>query len=190
MPESPQNQVKGGLRITATPVTYQAKDSMTSHRKAAPPPTKFGIVIIPEPGAQYVERTYVPALTISPTHLIFKVHLDNQMPRVFRGAGIAVQFNVAGKAVNVDKSAYGDLLNIILPPRSEQEIVIRGPEISTIPAPSSVGLFFYDVVTDLDAAGNVKEKQNFEWLFSYQAQKVDKEFSVPAPERLWVMPRR
>ena len=55
-----------------------------------------------------------------------------------------------------------------------------------IPDPTTVGLFLYDVVTNTDAAGNVTEKQNFEWYFSYRGQLVEKEFEVRRPERVWV----
>jgi hypothetical protein len=131
----------------------------------------------------------MPDLIVSPDRLVFHVNISNQMPRVFRGSGIAVQFNVAGKIAAVDSSGYGDLTNIIVPPRGEQEITVLGPPIEGIPAPSTIGLFFYDVVTNTDQAGNVTEKQNFEWYFSYQTQTTDKEFSIPPPTKGWVIPR-
>jgi hypothetical protein len=187
--ETPQSQTKSGLRITMTPESYQAKDTMIDEVRRVPPPTHWGMVVMPSATAVYVERTKVPSLAVSPDRLMLHVHLSNQMPRVFRGFGIAVQFNVAGKLAAVDPSGYGDLVNAILPPRSEQEVTIYGPPISTIPAPCTVGVFFYDVVTNMDQAGNVTEKQNFEWYFSYQTQLVEKEFSVPPPERGWEEPR-
>ena len=187
--ETPQSQTRGGLRLTLTPDTFLAKEAWHTTQKQVPPPTKFGLVIIPQPGAIYIQRDKVPSFKVSPEHLSFHVQMDNQMPRVFRGAGIAVQFNVAGKVVNVNPAGYGDLVNVILPPRSQQEIVVRGPDIATIPSPCTVGVFFYDVVTDVDQAGNVKAKQNFEWFFSYQTQKTEKEVTIPPPEKTWVMPR-
>lgn len=185
--ETEQSQTKGGLRITVQQVTYEAKDASTYAQREIPPPSFLGMVALPSPNAVYVERTQVPTLAVDPDHLVFHLHISNQMPRVFRGSGVAVQFNVAGKVVSVDPSGYGDLVNIIIPPRSEQEITVVGPEISTIPSPCTVGLFLYDVVTDTDKAGNVTDKQNFEWYFSYQTQSVEKEFSV-LPQRMWVTP--
>lgn len=186
--DAPQSQTKSGLRITMTPETYQAKDTMTDQVRRVPPPTHWGVVVMPDAASVYVERTRVPKLTVSPDRLVLHIHTSNQMPRVFRGYGIAVQFNVAGKLAAVDPSGYGDLVNSILPPRSEQEVTIYGPPISTIPAPCTVGVFLYDVVTNMDQAGSVTEKQNFEWYFSYQTQIVEKEFSVPPPERGWEHP--
>jgi hypothetical protein len=189
--ETPQSQTKSGLRITLAPETYTAKESWTSQSRPADPPKFLGLPVTspPAPDAVYVETTRSPELVVSPDTLLFHVHLSNQMPRVFRGSGIAVQFNVAGKVVSVDPSGFGDLTNIILPPRSEQEITIIGPKIATVPAPSTIGVFFYDVVTNMDQAGNVTEKQNFEWYFSYQTQVVEKEFSVSPPQKGWMIPK-
>ena len=181
--DTPQSQAKGGLRITLAPETYEAKETWTDQSR----PVSCGrICFQPDPKAVYVEKTKVPSLPISPDHLIFHLHLNNQMSHVFRGSGIAVQINVAGKVVPLDASGYGDLTNMILPPRGEQEVLIVGPEISTIKSPSTVGVFLFDVVTDIDQAGNVTAKQNFEWYFSYQTQTMEKEFSVPAPTQGWV----
>jgi hypothetical protein len=53
--------------------------------------------------------------------LVLHLHLTNNLPRVFRGAGALIQFNIAGKAVPVDSNGYGDFLNAIIPPRSNQD---------------------------------------------------------------------
>ncbi len=186
--ESPQSQSKGGLRITVAPEVYKAQESWTEKARRVPPPSKWGLVMQPSPTAIYVEKTRTPSVAIAPDHLVFHVNLSNGMPRVFRGSGIAVQFNIGGKLVTVDPAGDGDLVNVILAPRSEQEMTIVGPLIADIKAPSTVGVFFYDVVTGMDNAGNVTEKQNFEWYFSYQTQITEKEFDVPPGRRSWEEP--
>jgi len=187
---SDQSQSKGGLRITTETETYVANASETPMNRNVPPPTFLGVMVaMPSPDAQYVETTYQPALTVSPDHLTFNIHISNEMSHVFRGSGIVVQFNVAGKLVTVDPSGYGDLVNVIIPPRGEQQVAIVGPDISSISSPCTIGLFLYDVVTNTDQAGNVTDKQNFEWYFSYQTQAVEKELSVPAPTRQWIVPQ-
>jgi hypothetical protein len=190
--ETPQTQLKGGLRITVTPETYQAREDWGEKQTPTDPPRIsrwVPIITPPSPDAVYVERTKSVRLVVSPYRLTFQFHLSNQMPRVFRGSGIAVQFNIAGKTIASDSSGYGDLVNIILPPRSEQDITILGPPITNIPAPCTIGLFLFDVVTNMDEAGNVTGKQNFEWYFSYQTQTIDKEISIPPPEKGWIVPR-
>ena len=49
-----------------------------------------------------------------------------------------------------------------------------------------MGLFFYDVVTKTDNAGNVTEKQNFEWFYDYSVQLKEEEVQLDPPERVWV----
>jgi len=183
-----QSQTKGDLRITVSPETFRAEGALRREQREVAPPTFLGLFSTPCENGVYVERAQVPELKIIPERLVFHVHINNQMPRVFRGSGLVVQFNVAGKVVNVDPSGYGDLVNVIIPPRSEQDITIVGPEVSNVPSPSTVGLFFYDVVTRIDQAGNVIEKQNYEWYFSYRTQTTTKDFTVPAPEHTWVCP--
>jgi len=39
---------------------------------------------------------------------------------------------------------------------------VYGPGIKSIPSECTIGLFFYDVPTKTDAAGNITEKQNSE----------------------------
>ena len=127
-------------------------------------------------------------MVVTPDRLLFQINVNNGMPRVFRGSGIAVQFNVAGKVFPSDASQYGELVNMIVPPRSEQTVSLIGPAIDKITSPSTVGVFFFDVVTNIDQAGNVTEKQNYEWYFSYRTQTNEKEISVPATTEGWVVP--
>jgi hypothetical protein len=186
MAESDASQVKDGLRITLEPETYKAVQSMRDTAETVRP--KGIIVVVPFPNAIYVQHTKTAELHLRPNKLVFHVHISNQLPRVFRGSGIAVQFNIAGKSTNVDPSGVGDLVNIIIPPRGEQDVTIVGPEIASIPSPCTIGIFFYDVVTKMDQAGNITDKQNFEWYYSYQTQATAKEISVPAPTVGWESP--
>ena len=182
------SQLKGGLRISLQQETFDSEVTMTESRRQIAPPSKWGLVVMPAPGAIYVETTQSPQIRVKPDHLVFHIHISNQLPRVFRGAGILVQFNIAGKVINVDPSGYGDLVNVIIPPRSEQELTIVGPEVANVPSPSTIGVFLYDVVTNMDQAGNITEKTNFEWYYSFRTQTTEKIVTVPAPTQAWQMP--
>ena len=184
--ETEQSQTKGGLRITLLPEPFKAEVSISTQTRETTPPNRWGFTLRPGPDYVYVEKRNVPRITVSPNRVVLRIQLNNQMPRVFRGAGIAVQFNVAGKTVPVGLENYGALSNIILPPRSEQEITIFGPAIDIIPPASTLGIFFFDVITKMDQAGQITEKQNFEWYFSCQAQAVEREVTILPPERMWV----
>jgi len=186
LPETQQSQDKGGLKITVAPASYNVKEESLSSLRRVNPSFKEALLMPHQQTDVFAEKTSTPVLKIDPDRLLFQVHLSNQLSRVFHGSGIAVQFSVAGKTMAIDPSGYGDLVNAIIPPRGEQTIMVVGPKIDSIPDKSTVGLFFYDVVTNTDAAGNVTAKQNFEWYFSYRTQQVEKEVSVPPPQRLWV----
>jgi len=184
--ETQQMQSKGGLKLTVAPVSFSPKEDSTSSYRRVSPGFKETMFLPHQQNDVFVERTSKPVLRVDPDRLRFQVHISNQMPRVFHGSGIAVQFSVSGKTMAIDPAGYGDFVNTIIPPRGEQDIEIVGPEIATIQDPTTVGLFFFDVVTNTDVAGNVTEKQNFEWYFSYRCQQIEKELEVPAPDRTWV----
>ena len=190
LPETLQVQDKGGVKITVGPVQYTLKEETLTTNRAAQPGFKEGL-LAPAPRQNYifVERTYTPRIVVLPHELRFQIHISNQLPRVFHGNGIAVLFNVAGKNQAIDPHGYASLVQLIVPPRGEEEVEIVGPDLATLPDHTTVGLFLYDVVTNTDAAGNTTEKQNFEWYFSYRVQLTDKELAAPSTQRLWVARR-
>jgi len=178
MPETKQSQEKGGVQISVAPVTFQATLAATTTQHQATP--TFGEILLPKPGpnAVFVEKVTAPTLRVSPERLRFTVKINNKLPRVFRAGGTVVQFNVAGKLAAVDQAGYAELTSAIIPPRGEQQVEVYGPAISSIPKECTIGLFFYDVPTRTDAAGNITEKQNFEWYFRYAVQRKEETANV------------
>lgn len=179
-------QEKGGIRISVSPVPYQLVRSGTQSDRLIQP--SFMEKMSGPEGWQYmrfVERTHSARLDLQPTTLRFVVTINNQLPRVFRGAGTVVQFNIAGKLIGVDQAGYADLVNMIVPPRTQQQVEIYGPPIESIPDQTTVGLFLYDVVTRTDNAGNTIEKQNFEWYFNFSVQ-LRQDTTAIRTERLWI----
>lgn len=175
LPQTKELQEKGGLQISVAPASYICRQTTQVSRSEVPDPvTKStgGLFHQPPPrqGARYIETTETPVLHVVPNRLEFTVKINNKLPRVFRGAGIVVQFNVAGKLQAVEQQAYSDLTNSIVPPRTEQEIKIYGPSLSSVPDQTTIGLFLYDLITNTDKAGNITEKHNFEWFYTYGVQ--------------------
>jgi UDP-N-acetyl-D-mannosaminuronic acid transferase (WecB/TagA/CpsF family) len=39
-----------------------------------------------------------------------------------------------------------------------------------VPDQTTIALFLYDVVSNTDAAGNITQKQNFEWFYNYTTE--------------------
>ena len=182
------SQNKKGITIAVAPVEYKLAQSYESRIRRVTPSFKETLMMRHTQGDVFVERTCIPAMKITPDRIRFQVTVSNQMPRVFHGAGLVVQFNIAGKLVATDEKGYSELANAILPPRSQQQFEIYGPELNTLPEQGALSLFFYDVVTSVDAAGNVTDKQNFEWDFQFTSQLKEQEMEIPPPDRMWVGP--
>ena len=187
--ESSPSQTKGGITIAIAPVPYQVEPTYLSQAKNVNPSFKERLTQ-PDGTSGIVERTCIPAMKVVPDRLRFQVTMNNQLSRVFHGAGMVVQFNIAGKLVPTDAKGYSDFVNSIIPPRSQQQFEIYGPELKTLPDVAPVSLSFFDVVTNVDDAGNVSAKQNFQWDFQYAVQLKEDEVEVPPVERLWIIPRR
>lgn len=192
-PETKTTQLKGGIQIAMDTDVYTA-DVRPVYNDTRFEPGFKEMFHIPCTGTRsgtgqplaFFKRDYTPQVTMNHDHLVLHLHITNNLPRVFRGAGALIQFNIAGKTVHVDSNGYGDFLNAIIPPRSTQDIDIVGPELSIIPPRATIGVFVYDVVTKMDEAGNIKEKQDFEWYYSWATQSTTKQVTLPAEEKLCV----
>lgn len=178
LPETKEAQEKGGVEIAIVPVSYSTavrqKYSVTP--KSPGMGSMLGAAMLTggkSSALVYVEETTTPFLDVTPGRLQFTVRVNNKLSRVFRGQGAVVQFNVAGKLVPFGETDYAEVLNGIVPPRNENTFNIKGPKLETIPDKGTIGIFLYDVVTQTDTAGNVIEKQNYEWFFDYAVKKVE-----------------
>ena len=179
LPESPERQEHNGLVITVAPAVYSCQKRSTVTVRPVAPTFRQRLaahIIVGNEGTPkvFVERTTRESLAVTPDKLLFRIHLTNQMPRVFRGAGAVVQFIVAGKTQGVEQRLYADFINALVPPRSEEEIEIYGPPIETLKNGATIGLLIYDVVTAVDSVGNATERSNFEWFFNVDLQQIDK----------------
>ncbi len=174
--ESPQKQTKGGITITLTPVTYDSVIASVEsiHVVGEVMHTEFGRGGYQQP-IRVEDVTTSSKLTVKPDTLRFKVAISNGLNRVFRPQGAIVQFNAAGRVIESPVEGYAAFSAVIIPPRGQAEVEVYGPNLSAIDANTTIGLFLYDVPTAVDAAGNITEKQNFEWYFAYSSKAVTKE---------------
>jgi hypothetical protein len=176
--ETKEMQTKGGIQIIVAMQPFQCEKAVKERSVASTPDfTEAILASKTHPGEHYVETTRTPYFLTKPDRLKVTLKIVNQLSRVFRGAGGVVQFTVAGKTWANKQEDYAEFSNAIIPPRGEQQIEIYGPPTEAIPAQANIGLFLYDVVTKTDQAGNIVEKQNFEWYYSYGLQT--KEESAP-----------
>jgi hypothetical protein len=159
-----EKQAKGGLIISlaAANEAPQIKDDV-----------RLASAFTPDPGdvTAYVNQITTPVVAPGQDRVKFLVTINNQMARVFHGSGIVVQCNVANHLVPVDRSGYAELQEAMIPGGSEQQITILGPKFSEIPDKGLMGIFLFDVVTSQNTAGEVTEKQNFEWYYDFSTGK-------------------
>jgi hypothetical protein len=173
--ETKESQEKGGVEIAVVPAIY--KSARKDKVQIIPAQPNFfeqlALGAQNSPTRVFAEQVTVPRLELQPARLQFTVRVNNKLARVFRGQGALVQFNVAGKLIPFGETDYKDFLNGIVPPRNEAELTIYGPPLSLMPEKGTIGIFLYDVVTATDGAGNVTEKQSFEWYFDYSTKLVE-----------------
>ncbi len=168
-------QSQGGINVSLAPGNFQCTKAGKQSKAVVSPTFGEQMEISLASGGkgqlyQLVETTITPIYTVNPDKIAFRVKINNQMPRVFRGAGTVVLYNFGGKNTSTSQQDYAELNNLIVPPRTEAEVTIYGPSFRDMPEKATLGIFLYDVVTRTDQAGNIVEKQNFEWYYNYQNQ--------------------
>lgn len=188
-PESKADVTKGGIKISIDTDLFTAKDAVVAEEIPFQPGFKemFHIPCVGQRssnGLSYFIVAYKPQIVVKPEHLVLHLHITNQLPRVFRGAGAVVQMNIAGKSIHLNPEGYGEFINAIIPPRSSQDFDIIGPRISDLPPRATIGVFLYDVVTKMDDAGNIKEKQDFEWYYNWATQTTTKDVTIPPSSKI------
>lgn len=177
--ETSLNQEKGGILISVAPQHYTSVKKFRIQDTPLPGPLG-GLIVTP--GTNYFERKEIPYAIVEPATLCFIVTIHNRLDHVFRGTGSVISFNVDGKIIAVDQMGYGDFLNVIVPPLGQTQVKINGPSISSLPDKCVIGVFVYDVVTEVDAAGNPKKKSNYEWYFDFSTQVVEETESIKAQQ--------
>ncbi len=183
------SQKKVGLRVSLSLAPYELRKAYRRHVTRVNP--SFKEALLGCTNCPWAAVTCSPFLSADPDRLKFVATVSNDMSHVFRGSGIYVRFNVAGREASVDKAAWAQLADAIIAPRGEQQIEIFGPAINTLPEKGgTIGLFFDDVVTNTDAAGNVTDRQSFEWYFQFRTEAKKAEMLVPPPVRTWIAPGR
>jgi hypothetical protein len=182
------SQEKGNVRISVGLVSYKVAIAYVSHAQRTNPKFKEAILLPHNQVDVFVERTCTPTAQVLPSRLEFLVTVGNEMDHVFRGSGMVVRYQVGGKDMAVDQSAWSDLANAIIPPRGSQQVAVYGPTVSTLPSNGTLGLYFDDVVTGTNPAGDVTQRQSFEWYFQLNFQDQNLQAEEPPPDRMFVGP--
>lgn len=168
MPETKENQTKGGVSVTVAVSPFQCVQQVRKTREQKPLSAVEKMMLNDRPAP--TQTTMTPYLQVVPERLKVTVRVSNQLSRVFRGAGTVIQFQLAGKTWASKQEDFAEFTNVIIPPRGEQMVELYGPPVESMPPQATIGIFLYDVVTKTDSAGNVTDKQNFEWFYNYSTQ--------------------
>ena len=75
--------------------------------------------------------------------------------------------NVNNRTIAFNQSGYRNFLDLIVIPRGESQVEIQGPALEELPDSCNFALFIYDVVTEVDPAGNPTRKENYEWYYTF-----------------------
>lgn len=186
--QTPARQTNGGVSITVAPVAFDTvKTTVCSYERSGP---QFFQTIpegVSEETHTQLEEEEFEILSVQPTELSFLVTIRNQMDRVFRGSEAVVQFTADERVQGVEQSNYMDLLNALVPPGRETQIRIRGPSIRALTDGSTVGVQLFDVVTAIDSAGNIVNRDNFEWYFTVQENTIRRTLeTIEGRRTVWV----
>lgn len=166
-----QDQEKDGVRISVVPYSYATKQSIKREFQQLPT-----LLIV---NKQYpAEMREIPSLHVEPSHLRFKVKINNRLERVLRLAGTVVSFQIAGKTIAVDRARYEEFLNGIILPRQEGEYEISGPDLEAVPNNSTIAVFLYDMTTATDQAGNPTQRSNFEFYYTLNRESKTQELPI------------
>lgn len=166
-------QSKGGLEITVTPALYKPVIKENTTLNQVQP--NLGEALAMNAQTQLVaEQTTTSRLEPDPNRLVFMVNIRNGLNHVFHGQGSEAQFNVDGRLIPTDKNNtdYTQLSAGLVPPLDDIQLAIKGPSLGLLKDNGNVSIFLYDLPTGTDPAGNVTNREQFTWDFSYTMQDV------------------
>ena len=164
-----ENQERDGVRVIASAMPFRLERVVRTEYR----PVRSTLIL----GNQApVDRRVISIPDIQPEQLVFKIRINNRLPRVLRLAGTVVAFQVAGRNVNVPQDRYADFVNGIVLPQQETELELRGPSLLELAGSdlnglagdsATVAVLLFDIVTATDAAGNPTRRSNFEFYYRF-----------------------
>ena len=171
--ETSSQQQQGDITITAAPDTPVCEDIVRVTYAPTDPPSgglaALGAALSALSGDNsdvetYYERSETRGLYVRDT-LDVLITIVNQSPRVFRADGMIVQYQVDGNVAALDQSRYAQLVNTVVLPGQQNQIIVPGINIGEFERGAAIALYLFDVVVVRDDAGNPTRRGNFEWFY-------------------------
>lgn len=123
-----------------------------------------------------VEET--PTYSVSPEQVVFKVNVTNRTTQVLKLFGAVFTLNVNGQAIALEPQVTQTFVSGVLTPNQSQNFDITGPRWDSLLDNSTINFAISGMPTELDQAGNVTKRENFDWTFMYSLKGKQKQDSV------------
>lgn len=177
--QTPAQQRRGDITITAAidPALCEDRVSVSYEQTEAPSGLGGFLAAVQRAGGnedeveRYYERTERRG-PFAPERYGFLLTIVNQSPRVFRGDGAVVQYQVDGVDVAVSDVSYSGFMSSIVLPGRQTQVAVSDIAHTDISDGAAIGLFLYDVIVERDDAGVPTRRENFEWFFSLNREVV------------------
>ena len=168
-----ENEVDGVV-VTLTPVEFEEKEYFQRTIEEKPSLITVG-------GVHTYDVTETPVYQYEPKNVNLKLSITNRLSHVLRMKDCVVSFTVDGKPyAGLDVE---ELTSSVLVPNQSWEGQIYGPSCAELKTPCNMVFSIYDVVTAVDAANNPTKRTNFEWVFTYDVENVQKEAQIKHYEK-------
>jgi hypothetical protein len=120
------------------------------------------------------ELSNKPYFEITPEEIQFNIKIRNNQDRVLKLVEVPIILIVDGIQTNIADELLVDWKGALIPKGFEKEFLIHGPGLNTLQRSKSIYIAVHDVPTSYDQAGTIKKKENFEWTFSVENEKIIK----------------
>ncbi|MCG6201063.1 hypothetical protein [Psychromonas antarctica] len=150
-----KRQTKNKVSITLEPVVIEEGDIY--HRVSVKP--LFTLLTVD--GQKNYEVTYSPVVS-QDERLRFNLKVSNSSSRVLRPSGAVLTFGVDGSSTSVRSDNYQELLNMMIVPNSNTEIVVAGPKLSELKKDKGV------MAIDLYEVKVGDKLSNYSWILEYE----------------------
>lgn len=126
------------------------------------------------PGFDIFEVRNTPVAEIYPNNLQFKIKVRNNQDRLLKLWEVPIILNVNNIQTNLTGTQLEEWNGAKIAKGFEHEFTIHGPKLSGFKNLNSIYIAAHDIPVLYDKAGNITEKQNFEWIYNVKMETVSK----------------
>jgi len=166
-----QTQKKGGVLITCEVIPFNVSELNKEKRDIFYADPKL-------PGYDIFQVKNTPIAVIQPESFIINIKIKNNQERILKIRETAMLMQIDGVTYNMPESDIKEWYAAMVIKNAEFSYRIKGPNIKNLNGAKLLYLFINDVPTEMDAAGNIKKRENFEWYFECKMQPIQKQTKI------------